>query len=92
MNNLPSNLLYFRSQLLCDKELSASEIGLLRDELLSKTVKDLRKIASSLSVRLTGSVRKCDMVERLIDMVQIGVIYEPTGDDDDDKATNAIRI
>ena len=71
-------------QLLCGKELSASEIALLRDELLSKTVRDLRKTASSLSVQLISSIRKFEIVERLISMAQIGAIYEPTSDDDDD--------
>ena len=77
-------------QLLCGKELSASEIALLRDELLSKTVRDLRKTASSLSVQLTSSIRKFEIEERLISMAQIGAIYEPTSDDDDDDPTVAI--
>ena len=79
-----------RLQLLRGKELSASEIALLRNELLSKTAKDLRKVASSLSVRLTGSVRKFEIVERLISMAQIGAIYEPASDDNDDDPTVAI--
>ena len=79
-----------RLQLLRGKELSASEIALLRNELLSKTAKDLRKVASSLSVRLTGSVRKVEIVERLISMAQIGAIYEPASNDNDDDPTVAI--
>ena len=60
-----------RCWLLRGKELTTSDVASLRDELLSKPVKDLRKVASSLSMWLTGSAQKYDIVERLTGMAQI---------------------
>jgi len=51
--------------------LSDSDIALLREDLIVKKIDELRKIASSLSVCLTGSTRKKDIVDRIVGMAQI---------------------
>ena len=56
----------------------------LRDSLRLRRVEDLRKIAANVSVRLTSSVRKNDIIERLIDMAKIGVAHKPVDDDHGD--------
>ena len=61
--------IHFR--LLKATELSASDTALLREDLIVKKIDELRKIVSSLSVRLTGSTRKKDIVDRIVGMAQI---------------------
>ena len=61
--------IHFR--LLNSTELSDSNIALLREDLIVKKIDELRKIVSSLSVRLTGSTRKKDIVDRIVGMAQI---------------------
>ena len=68
--------------LLHGKELSDDDIASLKDSLRSKRVEDLRKIVVNVSVRLTGAVRKNDIIERLIGMAKIGVTRKPACDDD----------
>jgi len=63
--------------LLCGKELSDSDIQALNDLLKSRTARELWSIASNVSVRLTGSVRKNDIVSRLIGMAKIGATHRP---------------
>ena len=57
--------------LLSDKELSENEILALKDGLCSKTIQELRVLAKDVNVRLTGSLQKADIVERLVGMAQI---------------------
>ena len=54
--------------LLSGKELSENEISALKDSLCSKTLQELRVLAKGVNVRLTGSSRKADIVDRLIGM------------------------
>ena len=61
--------IHFR--LLKATELSDCDIALLREDLIVKKIDELRKIVSSLSVRLTGSTRKKDIVDRIVGMAQI---------------------
>ena len=56
-------------------EVSDSNMAVLRDDLLVKKIDELWKIASSLSVRLTGSTRK-DILDRIVGMAQIGAARE----------------
>ena len=58
--------------LLHGNELSDSEVESLKASL---EVQDLRKIAVEVSVRLTGSVRNNDIVDRLISMAKIGATH-----------------
>ena len=41
-----------------------------------KKIDDLQKITSSLSVHLTGSTHKKDIVDRIVGMAQIGAVSE----------------
>ena len=43
-----------------------------------KTVKELSTLAKSLGVRLAGSTRKADIVERLLAMAKIGAVRDMT--------------
>lgn len=74
--------------LLRGKELSDSDIESLKASLCSKKVQDLRKIAVEVSVRLTGAVRKNDIVDRLIGMAKIGAVHSHSDDGDDDCETS----
>ena len=56
------------SRLLKATELSASDIALLREDLIVKKIDELRKITSSLKVCLTGSTSKKEIVNRIIGM------------------------
>ena len=69
------------SRLLKGKELSDSDIAVLRDDLLVRKIDDLRKIASIVSVRPTGSTRKKDIMDRIIGMAQIGALHDSSGED-----------
>jgi len=70
-------------------ELSDSDIALLREDLIVKKTDELRNIASSLSVRLTGSTRKKDIVDRIVGMAQIGAVCIPS---EEDNAEDVIAI
>ena len=70
--------------LLCGKELSDDEISVLKDRLCSKTVQELRILAKGVNVRLTGSSRKVDIVDRLIGMARIGATRDDLLDEDVD--------
>ena len=72
--------------LLYGKELLESDIASLRDSLCSKRVEDLKKISVNVSVRLTGAVRKNEIIERLIGMAKIGATHRPVCNDNDSKA------
>ena len=58
--------------LLRSKDLSDDEMARVKERLHGKTLQELRVLAKSVTVRLTGSSRKADMVERLIGMSRIG--------------------
>ena len=64
--------------LLKGNELSDSDIAVLRDDLVVK-IDELQKIASSLSIRLTGSTCKKDIVDRIVGMAQIGAVRDSSG-------------
>lgn len=81
---------FIERNLLRGKELLESDIASLKDSLRSKRVEDLKKIAVNVSVRLTGAVRKNEIIERLIGMVKIGATRKPVCDDDDSEAILSI--
>ena len=56
------------------KELSNNGIAILTNWLSAMTLKDLKSLMKNLGVRLTGSSRKGDIIERLIGMSHIGAI------------------
>ena len=53
------------STLIQGKELSHEEIVSLRKQLYGLSVKEIKAIAKNLSIRLTGSSKKGDIIERL---------------------------
>ena len=61
--------------------LSEMAMGEIRGLLLMKTVKELNTQAKSLGVRLAGSTRKADIVERLLAMAKIGAVRDTSTDD-----------
>ena len=67
--------------LLNGKELSQEEVSALKDRLCSKMLQELRVLAKGVNVRLTGSSRKADIVERLIGMAWIGATRDDSLDD-----------
>ena len=69
------------SRLLKGNELSDSDIAVLRDDLVVKKIDELRKVTSSLSVCLTGSTRKKDIVDRIVGMAQIGAVCDSSGEE-----------
>ena len=69
------------SRLLKGNELSDSDIAVLRDDLVVKKIDELRKIVSSLSVHLTGSTHKKDIVDRIVGMAQIGAVCDSSGEE-----------
>ena len=71
-----------KSVLLCAQELCEADIAKLRDCLHKKTIKELRILAKSISVRLTGSSHKGDIADRLIAMGKIGAVRDVSQDDD----------
>ena len=56
------------------EELSNSDIAALINRLSAMTLKNLKSLAKSLGIRLTGSSRKGDIIEGLIGMARIGAI------------------
>ena len=78
--------------LLYGKELSDSDVESLKASLASKSVQDLRKIAVKVSVRLTGSLQKKDIVDRLIGMAKIGATHKRSDDYSDDDCEANLTI
>ena len=74
------------------KELSDSDVESLKASLASKKVQDLGKIAVKVSVRLTGSVWKNDIVDMLIDTAKIGAMHKPSDDYSDDDCEASLAI
>ena len=58
------------------KELSYEEIVSLREHLYRLSVKEIKFIVKSLSIRLTSSSKKADIIEWLMAMAQIGAIQK----------------
>ena len=56
------------------EELSNNDIAILTNQLNAMTLKDLKSLTKNLGMRLTGSSRKGDIIERLIGMSLIGAI------------------
>ena len=52
----------------------------------------MKHIAIKVSVRLNGSVRKNDIVDRLIGMAMIGATHKPSDDYDDDDCEASLAI
>ena len=75
-----------------EKELSDSDVESLKASLASKKVQDLRKVAVEVSVRLTGSVRKKDIVDRLIGMAKTGATHKPSNDYSDNDCEASLAI
>ena len=69
--------------LLQGKELSHEEIVSLREHLHRLSVKEIKSIAKGLSIRLTGSSKKADIIERLMAMAQIGAIQKHRSREED---------
>ena len=59
------------------QKLSENELSKLRDSLNKKTLKELQSLAKSVSVRLTGSSCKHNIIDCLITMGKIGVVRDP---------------
>ena len=75
------------SRLLKATELSSSDTALLRQDLIVKKIDELRKIMSCLSVCLTGSTRKKEIMDRIAGMAQIGAVHNPSEEDDAEDVT-----
>ena len=69
------------SALLQAQKLSENKLSELQDHLSKKTLKELQSLAKSVSVRLTGSSYKHDIIDHLIAMEKIGAIWDPSIDD-----------
>ena len=53
------------------QDMTDTETQALRETLLANTVKELNTLARRVSVRLAGSSRKADIVERVLAMVMM---------------------
>ena len=84
------NVETLKSVLLRGQELSDNEIVELRDCMLKKTLKEMRVLSKSISVKLTGSSRKVDIVDRLISMAKIGAVQDVSADSEPDNNATGI--
>ena len=64
--------------------MSEDEVSALKDRLCSKTLQELRILAKDVNVRLAGSSRKADIVDRMIGMARIGAIRDDSLDEESD--------
>ena len=64
------------SLLLNCQSLDGRAIDDIRVQLCKRTVKELGALAKSLGVRLGGSIRKADIIERLLSMARIGAVRD----------------
>ena len=64
------------SVLLNCQSLDGRAIDDIRVQLCKRTVKELGALAKSLGVRLGGSIRKADIIERLLSMARIGAVRD----------------
>ena len=69
--------------LLQGKEVSHEEIVSLRERLHRLSIKEIKSIAKGLSIRLTGSSKKADIIERLMAMAQIGAVQKHRSREED---------
>ena len=79
-----------RDGLLSIRSFSDEETVELRAQLLKNTVKELTSLAKSVSVKLAGSTRKADIVDRLIAMGKIGAIQDQLSEDSEEGFTEGI--
>ena len=70
--------------LLCTKDLSYSEMARLKEHLHAKTLQELCVLAESVTVRLTESSHKANIVESLIKMSCIGVTKDESLNEEKD--------
>ena len=70
-----ANLDDLESALVTTKEVTNDEVTSLKLRLLTHNVPELCTISKQLSVKLSGSVRKADIVERLVFMAQLGCVH-----------------
>ena len=61
--------------LLTEKDCTKDEATLLKLRLSTNNVPELRAIPKRLTVKLTGEVRKANIVERLVCMAQLGCVH-----------------
>ena len=78
-----ANLDYLERALVTAKDCSNDEVASLELRLSAHTVPELRAILKRLSVKLSGVVRKVDIVERLVCMAQLGCIHQDEVDGED---------
>ena len=64
------------SSLMRAQDMTDTETQVLRETLLANTVKELNTLARRVSVRLAGSSRKADIVERVLAMAKIGAVHD----------------
>ena len=70
--------------LLRAKELSTNEIEMPESFLYKEKLSELKIIVKDLQIRLTGAMRKQDIIEHLMCMARIGAIQEDESTDSDD--------
>ena len=58
------------------QDMTDTETQVLRETLLAIMVKELNTLARRVSVRLAGSSRKADIVERVLAMAKIGAVQD----------------
>ena len=64
------------SSLMRAQDMTDTETQVLRETLLAIMVKELNTLARRVSVRLAGSSRKADIVERVLAMAKIGAVQD----------------
>ena len=64
------------SSLMRARDMTDTETQVLRETLLAIMVKELNTLARRVSVRLAGSSRKADIVERVLAMAKIGAVQD----------------
>lgn len=68
------------SLLLCGQRLADDEIALLKCSLKLMKADYLRSVSKCLGAQLTGAMQKGDIIERLLEMAQIGTINDTSND------------
>ena len=61
--------------LITGKDLTDDDEATLTTNLRKMTLKQLKFLAKNLSIKLTGSTKKADVIDRLLAMARIGAIY-----------------
>ena len=78
-----ANLDDLENALVMAKDCTNDKAILLKQWLSAHNVPKLRAISKQLSVKLSGVVRKADIVERLVCMAQLGCIHQNVADSED---------